>query len=152
MRLCVSLLVPSSGGKEEEEVPPQNSSCRSHSHSCRVSCVAGWRSVAFVLLAEAHLALAAALRHADVVHDEQVYVNVIGAHAADFLVGCKFKEVWCVPVVLHLKAGQAHRPSQAAFSSIWVGGDTVLFYFESVGSFKMQPPVRLRMGKAWMTT
>ena len=93
MRLCASLLVPSSRGEEEEEVPPQNSSCCSHSHSCRVSCVAGWRSVAFVLLAEAHLALAAALRHADVVHDEQVYVNVVGADTTDFLVRCKLSRV-----------------------------------------------------------
>ena len=42
--------------------------------------------VALVLLAEAHLALSSSLGHADVVHHEQVDVDVVGAGAADLLV------------------------------------------------------------------
>ena len=50
-------------------------------------CIRGHCAVALVLLAEAHAALAAALGHADVVHHEHVYVNVVGAAAADLHVG-----------------------------------------------------------------
>ena len=42
--------------------------------------------VALVVFAEAHLALSPSLRHADVVHHEQVDVDVVGAGAADLLV------------------------------------------------------------------
>ena len=49
--------------------------------------VGGGRPVALVLLAEAHAALPAALGHADVVDHEHVYVNVVGAAAADLHVG-----------------------------------------------------------------
>ena len=48
--------------------------------------------VALVLLAEAHLALAAALRHAHVVHHEHVNVYVVGAAATDLHVGYKREE------------------------------------------------------------
>ncbi len=45
--------------------------------------------VALVVFAEAHLALSPSLGHADVVHHEQVDVDVVGAGAADLLVVCE---------------------------------------------------------------
>ncbi len=45
--------------------------------------------VALVVLAKAHLALPPSLRHADVVHHEQVDVDVVGAGAPDLLVVCE---------------------------------------------------------------
>ena len=53
----------------------------------------GARRVTLVLLAEAHLALPAALRHAHVVNHEHVYVYVVGATAANLLISCNWDRV-----------------------------------------------------------
>ena len=91
-KLVFSLLV--GGGGRAFEVSDENESKKGHDDHDQVFAAAAsedvrGRSVALVLLTEAHPATASALSHTNVVHHKVVDIEVVRATSANFGLGCK---------------------------------------------------------------
>ena len=90
-KLVFSLLV--GGGGRAFEVSDENESKKGHDDHDQVFAAASedvrGRSVALVLLTEAHPATASALSHTNVVHHKVVDIEVVRATSANFGLGCK---------------------------------------------------------------